>query len=41
MSSRRYLEELKIEAGEQFVELGYRVAKVASLFGIMTPSLYA
>ncbi len=41
MSSKRYLEEFKIEAVRQVVERGHSVAEVASRLGVTTHSQYA
>ncbi|OYQ82551.1 hypothetical protein B9T11_00025 [Wohlfahrtiimonas chitiniclastica] len=41
MSSKRYLEEFKIEAIKQVLEKGYSIAEVAMLLGPTTHSLYA
>ncbi len=41
MSSKRYTEEVKIEAVRQVVERGYSVAEVTSRLGMTTHSLYA
>ena len=41
MSSKRYTEEIKIEAVKQVVERGYSAAEVAGRLGMTTHSLYA
>ena len=41
MSSKRYLEEFKIEAVQQVTEKGHSVAEVAARLGTTTHSLYA
>ena len=41
MSSKRYLEEFKIEAVKQVVDRGCSIAKVAARLGTTTHSLYA
>ena len=40
MSSKRYLEEFRIEAVKQVTERGYIATDVAKILGISQPTLY-